>query len=56
MKRRKKNIVLVAVLTLSCGWVAGCDAEFIAREAQQALATFLTGVVTTAINETVAPD
>lgn len=56
MKRRNRNIIAVIVVTLSSGWIAGCNTDFIAGEAQRAFASFLTGIVTTAINETVAPN
>lgn len=44
------------LLLLASGLIAGCDAGFIRDEAQRSFATFLSGVVTTAINETINPD
>lgn len=46
----------VCLLLLASGLIAGCDAGFIRDEAQRSFATFLSGVVTTAINETINPD
>ena len=46
----------VCLLLLTLGLIAGCDAGFIREEAQRSFATFLSGVVTTAINETINPD
>ncbi|MCH7840002.1 MAG: hypothetical protein IID38_07180 [Planctomycetes bacterium] len=44
------------LLLLAMGVIGGCDAGFIRDEAQRSFATFLSGIVTTAINETINPD
>ena len=41
---------------LAMGLIGGCDAGFVRDEAQRSFASFLSGVVTTAINETINPD
>ncbi len=53
-KTRQRKIVaalimIVAVLTM------GCESGFITDEARSSLASFVTGVVTTAVNETINP-
>ena len=45
----------ICLLMLASGLIAGCDAGFVREEAQRSFATFLSGVVTTAINETINP-
>ena len=44
--------LLAALLVTLC---AGCDTGFIAKEARSSLASFVTGVFTTAINATMNP-
>ncbi len=47
---------VVCLLLLTSGLISGCDAGFIRQEAQRSFTTFLSGVLTTAINETFSPD
>ena len=43
-------------LLLAMGVIGGCDAGFVRDEAQRSFASFLSGIVTTAINETINPE
>ena len=51
MIRRTGFLILLAM-----GLIGGCDAGFVRDEAQRSFASFLSGVVTTAINGTINPD
>lgn len=51
MIRRTGFLILLAM-----GLIGGCDAGFVREEAQRSFASFLSGIVTTAINETIDPE
>ena len=44
------------LLLLAMGVIGGCNAGFVRDEAQRSFASFLSGIVTTAINETINPE
>ena len=52
MRRAIAAAVGITVLT----WLAGCETDFIRRNAQNSAASFLTGVFGDAINEAIAAE
>jgi hypothetical protein len=56
MTRRRSSFVLWPLAILTAVFVAGCEGGFIADAARGSFASFITSVVTTAVNETVNPD
>ncbi|MEK6798656.1 MAG: hypothetical protein AABZ12_06815 [Planctomycetota bacterium] len=55
MTRNPIRLALAGCLALASLLAAGCTTGFIQEEAQRSLASFVTGVFTTAVNETIAP-
>ncbi len=49
-------MIVVAVGITALTWVAGCETDFIRRNAQDSAASFLTGVFGDAVTEAIAPE
>ena len=51
-----RRVIAAAVGITVLASVAGCETDFIRRNAQNSAASFLTGVFSDAVNEAVAPE
>lgn len=55
MDQRKRSRIVVTLLMLSAALTGGCETDFIEAQALESFASFLTSVVTTAVDEAIRP-
>ena len=55
MDQRKRSRIVVTLLMLSAALTSGCETDFIEEQALESFASFITSVVTTAIDDTIRP-
>ena len=55
MNQRKRSRIVVTLLMLSAALTSGCETDFIEEQALESFASFITSVVTTAIDDTIRP-
>ena len=55
MKTRRLSVVVVALVIVAAGLLAGCETGFVNKAGRSALASFINEVITTAVDGTVNP-
>ncbi len=55
MDQRKRSRIVVTLLMLSAALTSGCETGFIEEQALESFASFITGVVTTAVDDAIRP-
>ncbi len=55
MDQRKRSRIVVTLLMLSAALTSGCETDFIEEQALESFASFLTSVVTAAVDEAIRP-
>ncbi len=56
MNARRHSRLFLAMLILTGALVTGCETGFVTDAARRSLSSFVIDLVTTAANETIAPD
>ncbi len=55
MVHRCRRFAALVLLTLCSALATACDGDFITEEARRSLASFVTGIVTTAVDGAIGP-
>ncbi len=55
MAQRKRSRIVITLRMLSAALTSGCETGFIEEQALESFASFITGVVTAAVDETIRP-
>jgi hypothetical protein len=56
MTRRRSTLAAWPLVIFTAVFAAGCEGGFIGDAARDSLASFITSVFSTAVNETITPD